>query len=53
MSERKKYSVIHRWKQCDRRTKVRIAAEFFVLLREGEQRDDWWQYLRKKLPTLI
>ncbi len=52
MTERQRYSVMRRWNQCNRRTKVRIAAEFFVHLRTSEQQDDWWQFLCKKLQTL-
>ena len=52
MTERQRDSVIRRWNQCDRRTRVRIAAEFFLILRAGAPQDDWWRFLQKKLPTL-
>ena len=52
MTEGQKNTIIRRWNLCDRNTKIRIAAEFFRILRNGEQHGDWWQFLDKKLSTL-
>lgn len=51
MTERQKYCIIRRWNLCDKKTKTRIAAEFFGIMRSGELRGDWWQFLHKKLST--
>ena len=52
MTERQRDSITDRWNLCDRNTKIRIAAEFFRILRNGELQGDWWHFLDRKLSTL-
>jgi hypothetical protein len=52
MTERQKDGLIRSWNLCDRRTKVRIAAEFFQIMRNNKRDRDWWQFLHKKLLTI-
>ncbi len=52
MNEIQKDSVIRRWNQCDHKTKIRMAAEFFTIMRTDKVQGDWWQFLDKKFSPL-
>jgi hypothetical protein len=51
MTDNQMDCIIRSWNLCDKNTKVRIAAEFFSILRNGELHGDWWHFLDKKLST--
>jgi hypothetical protein len=51
MTDKKKNSIIRCWNKCDKTSKLRIAAEFFISLRSDEPTKDWWLFLNKKFST--
>jgi hypothetical protein len=51
MTEIQKDTIIRRWNKCDKDTKIRIASDFFKIMRNGELQGDWWHFLDKKLST--
>ncbi len=49
MTERRKDNIIRCWNCCDRKTQLRIAAEFFSIMRSDKSQGDWWRFLNIRL----
>ena len=52
MTEKQKTFIIRRWNRYSKTTKLRMAAEFFSIMRSDEPQRDWWRFLYKKIATL-
>lgn len=51
MTESQKDNIIRCWNCCNGQTKIRIAAEFFSIMRSDKSQRDWWRFLNKRLLT--
>jgi len=52
MTDKQKLYIIRRWNKYNKTTKLRIAAEFFSIMRRDELPKDWWQFLHQKFSTI-